>query len=313
MKKAIFLIGLSICLSKIGFGQKGSAEPFGQLVDIGGYNLHFNILGDSETTIVIEGGTGSWTIQWLELQRRLSEEFKVVTYDRAGYGWSDSSPYSRTAFNMVDELNTGLEKLGISSPFILIGHSYGGMIIRAFAKKFPEKVKALILVDSASEYQFEQLPPMIFSILEVGKKQFKQSGAMARVGQLKSHHIPIDSTLDKKYWRAYQYNTAKPYYYDAMYNEMDLLPMTYEQSEIKTPIDIPLLVISAGDSFEAFAKVPNLPKKESNEVWNILQKKLLDISTNSLHHIIEKGSHDLLLTSPTELERTIKKYISSLD
>ncbi|NAY91284.1 alpha/beta fold hydrolase [Muricauda sp. JGD-17] len=61
----------------------------------------------------------------MEFQKELSDKFKVVTYDRAGCGWSDPSPYSRTAVNIVEELNTGLEKMGIGRSFILIGHSYG--------------------------------------------------------------------------------------------------------------------------------------------------------------------------------------------
>ncbi len=308
----VYMTGFLMCLS-ISHGQKNNLQPPGELVDLGGYNLHFNVQGDSKTTMVIEGGTGSWSLQWLDFQKEVSKQFKVVTYDRAGYGWSDGSPYSRTASNIVEELNSGLEKLGINSSIILIGHSYGGMILRAFAKKFPEKVKALILVDSASEYQFDHLPPMISAILEAGKEQFKKTGAMARMGHLKADHIPIDSTINSEYWQAYRHNSAKPSYYDAMYNEMDLLPVTYEQCEIEKPIDIPLLVISAGDSFEAFSKIPNLPKEESNKVWATLQKKLLNISTKSQHHIIAKGSHDLLLTVPDELRAIIISYALSLE
>lgn len=290
-----------------------SSTPPGQLVDLGGYNLHFSIKGSNGPTIIIEGGTGSWSLQWMDLQDELSKYYKVVAYDRAGYGWSDPSPYSRTANNIAEELHSGLLKAGLSAPFILLGHSYGGFIVKTFVKKYPDDVSAIILADIASENQFEQLPPMVKMILESAKKRFKQNGAMARAGKLLPAHIPIDSTLNSDYWRSYQYSASRSSFYEAMYNEMDLLALTYSHSQIKNPIDKPVLVITAENSFGAFSAIPNMPIEESNAIWAKLQKNQLEISSNSRQYIIKNATHDLLLTAPEEFAKVIIEFIKELN
>lgn len=306
-----FLFAIFFTVSSIQ-SQQGTIDPPGQMVNIGGYELHIHEQGNSEITLVIEPGAGSWSVHWLDLQEKLASKFRVITYDRAGYGWSDPSPYSRTALNIVHELNAGLEKSGIKGPLILIGHSYGGMLMRAFTRNYPDKVQALILVDSASEYQFDHLPPMISMILESGKQRFKQTGQAIRLGALNSAMIPVDSTLQNRYWKAYQNSAARACYYDAMYNEMDLLPLTYQQTEIKTPLDIPLLVITAGDSFTAFKQIPGVPISESNQKWAGLQKKLLQISTQSEQYVIPNATHDLLLSAPEALEKAIVRFVKEM-
>ncbi len=288
-------------------------SPPGKLVDVGGYKLHINSKGAGDRTIVIEAGTGSWSLHWMEFQTELAKHFRVVTYDRAGYGWSEPSPYARTARNIIEELYTGLEKAGVEGPFVLLGHSYGGMIAKAFVKKYPKEVEAVILADAASEYQFEKLPPMVNMMLEGGKQQFKQTGVMARSGMLTPEQMPVDSTLIEKYWRDYQVSITNAGYYDAMLNEMELLPMTYEISKVDTPLNLPLLVITAGDSFSAFTQVPNLPIKESNKVWMELQKKLLSVSNQSTQVIINGATHDLLLSAPEELAVEVAEFVKSLD
>ena len=312
--RKILLVATLLSLGAVTRAQENEPlKPPGQMVDVGGYQLYFSIKGDSETTIVIEPGTGSWSLQWLEFQNELSKYFKVVTYDRAGYGLSEPSPYSRTAGNIAEELHTGLKNAGISAPYILLGHSYGGLIVKAFTNKYPDEVSAIILADAATEYQFELLPEMVLVILEGGMQRFRQTGPLARMGKLMPAHIPVDSTLNSKYWAVYKYSSSRASFYDAMYNEMDLLKPTYIQSQIKKLIDKPILVITAENSFGAFSSVPNLPVEECNEVWARLQKNQLTISSNSRQHIIKNATHDLLLTAPAKLSKVIVEFINGLE
>lgn len=284
----------------------------GKRVDVGGYSLHFNVQGSGDQTIVIETGTGSWSLQWMQFQKDLAEHFTVITYDRAGYGWSDPSPYARTASNIVEELHTGLQKLNVSKNYILLGHSYGGMIVKAFAKKYPGEVKAIIFADAASEYQFSKLPLMVNMVMEGGKTQFRQTGLMARGGMLSPEVMPVDSTLIQDYWDDYQVSLTKASYYDAMVNEMDLLPITYENAKIDQPLDIPVLVITAGNSFEAFSKVPGMPVEESNKVWFELQEQLKNVSSDSRQRILKNATHDLLLTAHSDLVNEVVPFVKDL-
>ncbi len=295
------------------YAQKSSLNnPPGKLVDVGGYQLHFNVKGNGPETIVIEPGTGSWSLQWMELQNELSKQFRVVTYDRAGYGWSDTSPYSRSANNIVEELHIGLTKLGINEPFILLGHSYGGLIVKAYVNKYKEDVKAIIFADAATEFQFQKLPPAVAMVLESGKAQFKRTGAMARAGMLSAAQMPIDSALNSQFWEVYQETIAQPSFYDVMFNEMDLLPRTYAYSAIEKPIRQPILVITADNSFGAFSSVPGLPVEDSNTTWFELQKNLLSVSTKSKQEVIPNATHHLLLTAKDEFRKAVINFVKKL-
>ncbi len=312
--RKILLVTTLLTLGAVTRAQENEPlKPPGQMVDVGGYQLYFHVKGDAETTIVIEPGTGSWSLQWLEFQNELSKYFKVVTYDRAGYGLSEPSPYSRTAGNIAEELHTGLINAEISAPYILLGHSYGGLIVKAFTNKYPDEVSAFILADAATEYQFALLPEMVLMILEAGMQRFRQTGLLARMGKFMSAHIPVDSTLNSKYWEVYKYSASRASFYDAMYNEMDLLILTYKQSQFSKLIDKPILVITAENSFGAFSSVPNLPVEECNEVWAGLQKNQLTISSNSKQYIIKNATHDLLLTASNELSQVIIEFVNGLN
>lgn len=306
---------ISICLlvgSMNAFAQSNVPNMPGKLVDVGGYKLHFNIEGSGPQTIVIEPGTGSWSLQWMAMQDELAKHFKVVTYDRAGYGWSQPSPYSRSADVIAEELHLGLTKAGLREPIIFLGHSYGGLIAKTYSKMYPDAVKALIFADAATEHQFEKLPEIVSMLLLSRTKQFKETGTLMKSGFVQANQIPIDSTLMSDYWSAYQASLVKASYYDAMYNEMSLLNETYRHAKIKSPSDKPVLVITAGNSFEAFAVVPNLPIAESNKVWDKLQKGILEVSSNSEQKVIKNATHDLLLSAPNALRDFIVEFVKKL-
>ena len=106
--------------------------PIGKMVDIGGYSLHINYQGNKGPTVVLDSGQGCNSLDWALVQPSLAEFTRVCSYDRAGYGWSDESPKERSAGNMVDELHSLLHKADIPAPYILVGHSLGGVNVRLY-------------------------------------------------------------------------------------------------------------------------------------------------------------------------------------
>jgi len=135
--------------------------PPGKLIDIGGYKLHIHCTGRGGPTVILDSGLGLSSIDWTLVQSKIAEFSQVCSYDRAGYGWSDESPYPRTSVQMMEELNTLLTEAGIPPPYILVGHSLGGINIRVFTNLYPEKVAGLVLIDPSHEQQInpKQLPP----------------------------------------------------------------------------------------------------------------------------------------------------------
>ncbi len=138
--------------------EKNKYPPIGEMVDIGGYQLHIHSQGEGSPTVVFDSGVGCTSLDWSLVQPTLAKSTRVVSYDRAGYGWSDESPLERTSENIVKELHTLLHNAGIPGPYLLVGHSFGGINARLFASKYPNEVAGIVLVDSSHEDILEKMP-----------------------------------------------------------------------------------------------------------------------------------------------------------
>src|SRR4051794_17724326 len=109
--------------------------PPGKLVDVGGWRLHLDCTGELRPgvpTVILEAGLGDFSVEWSLVQPRVAQFARVCSYDRAGDGWSDIGPYPRTHRQIVYELHTLLSHAGERPPFVLVGHSYGGWLVRLY-------------------------------------------------------------------------------------------------------------------------------------------------------------------------------------
>src|SRR5207253_622579 len=107
---------------------------------------HLLIVGKSGPTVVLESGLGGG-VGWEQVRIEAGRFARVITYDRAGIGQSESGPQPRTARQIAVELRAALTNAGLPPPFVLVGHSMGGPYIRVFAGMYPDEVAGLILVD----------------------------------------------------------------------------------------------------------------------------------------------------------------------
>jgi pimeloyl-ACP methyl ester carboxylesterase len=108
--------------------------------------------------VVFDSGLSDDSLSWYKVQPEVAKHVRACTYDRAGLGWSDPSPLPRTSRAMATELHTLLQNAQIRDPYILVGHSLGGMNMRMFAALYPHEVIGLVLVDSVYPYQYNRLP-----------------------------------------------------------------------------------------------------------------------------------------------------------
>jgi pimeloyl-ACP methyl ester carboxylesterase len=137
------------------------ASPPGQLVDIGGRRLHIHCQGaitPAQPTIVLEAGLGELSLTWAGVAPALAESHRVCAYDRAGYGWSDPAPGQPSAAATVTDLHTLLNAAGEPGPYLLVGHSLGGLYARLFAHRYPDEVAGLALLDPSHEEMTSRLP-----------------------------------------------------------------------------------------------------------------------------------------------------------
>jgi len=154
--------------------------PPGQLVDVGGYRLHLNIMGQEKggPTVLLDAGMVSFSSNWAWVQPEVAKVARVVAYDRAGLGWSDPGLKARDAGNSASELHAALVKLGIAGPYVLAGHSYGGLAVRAFAALYRDEVAGMVLVDGSHPDQWVRLG-VSSKMVGVGNKV---GGFLARFG-----------------------------------------------------------------------------------------------------------------------------------
>jgi pimeloyl-ACP methyl ester carboxylesterase len=126
--------------------------PPGRLVDVGGRRLHILCKGDAPgPTVVVEQGFAEPAVIWRAVQDKVGAFARICIYDRAGYEWSDPGPSTRSLADRARDLHELLHRGGIPGPYILVGHSFGGPLIRMFANDHPDEVAGMVLVDTPDE------------------------------------------------------------------------------------------------------------------------------------------------------------------
>jgi pimeloyl-ACP methyl ester carboxylesterase len=145
--KPLGIAGLTvICVL---FASCAGSEPVvvDRMIDVGTHSLHARISGSGSPAIVVDTGIAGMSDEWLAIQERLSGKTTVVLYDRAGYGRSEPGPLPRDAGREMDELKSLLDTAEIPGPYILVGHSLGGLNVQVFASMYPDHAAGMVLLD----------------------------------------------------------------------------------------------------------------------------------------------------------------------
>ena len=148
----LFVVGLllfGIVYQQVGLVlDRRRVRPFGQIVRAPGGSFHVNCMGQGDVTVVLESGISASSLSWARVQSEVSRFARVCSYDRAGFGWSDRRSGERTPGRLAQELNLMLNATELKPPYLLVGHSFGGLIVRAYAAQFPNEVCGMVLLDA---------------------------------------------------------------------------------------------------------------------------------------------------------------------
>lgn len=261
--------------------------PPGQLVDVDGTRLHLYCLGEGSPTVILEAGLGDNVLGWTLVHARLAESTRVCAYDRPGLGWSESRDRDLPSKEVAQILHTLLQEADIPGPYILVGHSMGGLHIRSFAHLYPAEVVGLVLVDSSHENQLDaaHADETIENIL----LPLKACQALAPIGVIRLVRAiapqPEKSLFSPQQARARLASQNRTDLCRTIANEYRAVRTDTAQPAPPAPLgDLPLVVITAGIGTDAR--------------WNELQDQLASLSINSTHLIAEQSPHYIQFYQP---------------
>jgi pimeloyl-ACP methyl ester carboxylesterase len=170
-RAAGYLAGLLVLLacagalyqSIAGMRDRHSNPPPGRFVLVDGLRMHLVCTGQGSPTVVLDSGLSDTWLHWYKVQPEVAKFARVCAYDRAGLGWSDPRPGPRTSRRIAEELHALLRNAGVAPPFVLVGHSMGGLDVLIYASLYRTEVVGMVLVDSSHPDQYRRLPPQMRS------------------------------------------------------------------------------------------------------------------------------------------------------
>lgn len=259
----------------------------GQRIDIGGYSLHLYCVGQGSPTVVLDAGGGFTSSSWAWVQPEIARSTRVCAYDRAGWGWSDPSPIGYDAVQNAVELHRLLGNAGIATPYVLAGHSLGGLYARVYAQQYPDDVGGLVQVDASHPDAWRRLGMREGANVDPGMLAI--GPLAARLGLLRlmdvaspngemSGHLPEhDERAMRAFLSTVQFAESAQAFDTAM-------PAILEQARSVTNLgDVPLAVVTTGYRDDM--------SPEENRILDDLQHELLRLSTNNVYIVVDGANH----------------------
>ncbi|MCK6583365.1 MAG: alpha/beta hydrolase [Anaerolineales bacterium] len=291
----------------------------GKLVDVNGHLMHIHCMGSGSPTVVIDAGNGSFSVEWTPIQQEVSQFTRVCTYDRSGYGWSEAGPQPRDGAQVVSELHDLLRAAGEAGPYLLVGHSLGGVHVRLFAAQYPNEVAGLILIDTA--YPLTITPEFEMQMQSsIGFYQamnlMTNSGLMRILGPLGGEDsMPATARkLPADLQEIYLNLLLDPNQYVTAIAEMQALPQTFERTSELTigehPFgNLPLIVLTAGKTSAPGSTPFNEQYVPVSDSQIEFQLELARQSSRGEQRVIAESSHSVHLDTPDEVLRAIRDML----
>ena len=296
------------------------------MVDLGGHKLHVNCAGYGSPTVVVENGLGDFSFDWILVQNEVSKFTRICTYDRAGYAWSEPGPKPRTFDQINLELRDALHVLGEKGPFVLAGHSFGGPVVRNFARVYPSDVAGIVLVDAAFEgmrvgiggrntmrlgafAKNREIPPPHEEMKESDKPPTPAAGEPQAAMELDAMYKalpPADQAL--QLWAQAQTNL------DDAENSQREWSDEYFGKLLAKPQDgslgkIPLIVLRRAEG--GYGNDQDVPAAQMEQERIEGQAMLARLSTNSKQIIIHSG-HNMEVEAPADVIAAIRQMVEAV-
>lgn len=306
-------------------------DPPGRLVDVGGFRLHSRCSGEGSPSIVLDAALGGSSLSWSLVQPELAKLTRVCSYDRAGFGWSEAGPMPRTAGRAADELRTLLDRDAVHPPYVVVGHSFGGLVALIFAHRYRSDTAGLVLVDPAHAEDWVKPAPKEQSKIDRGVRLCRYGAITARVGlarivatlvhfgqlslarglvKLASHGALSreDEGILAPVWKlppdvrpALSRFWTKPQFFEALGSQIESICVSAAEVQDATADgfgDLPLVTISSTDPGEYRLRQ---------------QEALAKLSTRGLHVVASHSGHWIPLDQPEVVIEAARSVLCQID
>lgn len=284
--------------------------PPGTMLELQGYRLHVRCEGQGRFTIMLEAGLNDFSLQWSRLQPLLAQETTTCSYDRAGLGWSDPSPHPATIDQQVRDLHAVIGSLNRPAPLILVGHSYGALLVRMYAQRYPQNIAAIVLLDPANEFMAGRIPGYS-ETLESGVDRFRSLAVLTSLGliALMTQRIPANDlhgealqqyravVASRSFARAAAAETAE------MANNLQAMQAVPQTALAR----IPVMIISRGQP-ESIPGLPDSGAQALEGTWAALQTDLVE-RLHARQFFAERSGHSIQLSQPELVYEAINSLI----
>jgi len=291
--------------------------PPGRLIRADSTRLYARTRGQGSPVIVIEPGLGSPGAEWWLIQDELARMTTVVTYDRAGYGWSRPGKFPRTSFQVVSDLHSMLQHAGLNGPYILIGHSQGGLYSQLFGRLHPEQIAGAVLLDpvSSNHMRFQtQLKPEVYEMSGIDTLPYRRvPKILLRLGlmrvckgliqtKLLSYHASLPATTLEVIWQ----HLALPKAYRSIVSEHEQNRTPANSSDIRSsgtfpPVPLKVIYHSPHKMVREMMRYQGLQRDDAEEVeqiWQQLARAYLRLTPHSEWIVAPESGHYIHLDQP---------------
>jgi pimeloyl-ACP methyl ester carboxylesterase len=259
-----------------------SAYPTpGQLIDVGGHRLHLHCTGSGSPTVVLEPGGGASSSDFAWITPVVARDTTVCVYDRAGRGWSDATDSPQDGTHIAEDLHTLLERAHVPGPYVLAGHSFGGLYVQSFAAQFPDQVAGMVLLDSTAPKPGP--PPTDTQSYNVIHRAAALLSAVAHLGVGRLIAQASYGTLPQRAQDEARANASTARHLASFLNEFlaEANTSMQEASSLTTLGGKPLIVVTADEGI-------------TDSQWQSKQDHMATLSTNSLHRHANATHQSLL-------------------
>jgi len=275
--------------------------------------------------VVVEAGLADFSLDWILVQERVAEFTRMCTYDRAGYGFSDPGPKPRTYAQINLELHDALRDLGENPPWVLIGHSFGGPVVRHYAAVYPGEVAGLVLMDTVSEEERipmgdkvrrvrddatgRAIPPAHELMQDADRPRLEAGGGPSGPGGLEP---PFDR-LPPEQQRLQLWASSQPALVDAVKSEIDWSPeymlIMHNVPQAGTLGSRPLIVLTRAKG--GFGDNLGVPAAELERERLQTQAQLVKLSVRGRQIIVDAG-HNMEIEAPDQVTSAIQAIVAEV-